>query len=174
MTQQNPTEKLPARLSFFTSNKLGLAILAVLIVIAGGVSYIVFNQIQAQNKEKTARTLLDMKGLLRSRLMIFLSTTYVGPKCDQSKAELVQANHQLEQFLKDHPDAENELQAYLIKTGLINNQDYLISYGMGGQDPELARLLFAKKRELSTPLSYIIGSMPSNAQIQAAQAKYCH
>lgn len=117
-------------LKTLNSNKLGLAILAVLLVIAAGVSVLAFNAYQAKRRDQIESKLIDLITAVHSD-QILLSMIYsAGSDCDKHKATLAQSQQKLEDFLKAHPDAQSELEPYLIRTGLINNQEYMVQHGL--------------------------------------------
>jgi len=134
--------------------KLWLAILAIVSAIATGISFLAFNEIQAKNKEKMAEDLINIKALVRSRKILLSTIVYAGSDCDKNKAELAQVQQQLQQFEKEHPDAEADLEAYLKKTGLIGNQQYLVQYGLAYDSAEERQEALDKQQQASSSTIY--------------------
>lgn len=167
--QTKTNEMLKAAVKY----KLGLAILAVLIATVSGVSFLAFNEIQAQNKEKIAEELIGLKTSVRNRKILLSMNTYAGPDCDKDKAALAQARQQLQQFEKEHPNAEADLEAYLTKTGLIGNQQYLFQHGLAYDASEERQQVLAREQQRAASMLYIPGFVSSSAPIKVSHPKYC-
>lgn len=65
--------------------------------------------------------------------------------------------------MKAHPEARSELEPYPIRTGLINNQQYMVQHGLA-PDPEAQerqREIEAARQELALTFGYTPGSSNS-------------
>lgn len=155
------------------NNKIGLAILAVLIVIAAGVSVLAFNVIQAKRKDQTESELIDLIGLAHSGRLLLSMHEFAGPECDKAKASLSQDQQKLGEFLKAHPDAQAELEPYLIRTGLINNQQYMIQHGLARDvEAEQQQQQLEAERQAAASM-FIPGFTPSRSFRTSSPLKRC-
>ena len=81
-------------LKVFNNNKLGLAILSVLLVIAAGVSVLGFNTFQTKRRDQIESKLIDLTTEVHSSQILLSMIDLAGPDCDKHKARLAQGQQE--------------------------------------------------------------------------------